>query len=109
MGCTTSGQCGSELGWNGMVNIRERLINVVISQQAKGADRLGPKGMQHGRRATHTPVVASTLPANRADLPHSGTEVEHGKSVALPSGKASRKTSRRCCRYRRREQAKASL
>ena len=67
-----------------MVNICERLINVVIIQQAKGADRLGPKGRQHGRWATHTPVVATTLPANRADLPHSGTEAEHGKPVALP-------------------------
>jgi len=53
-------------------------------QQAKGADRLGPQGMQHGRRATQTPVGAITLPANRADLPHAGTEAEHGKPVALP-------------------------
>ena len=75
-------QCGSELGWNGMVNVRERLINVVITQQAKGAERLGPKGMQHGRGATHTPVVASTLPANKADLPHSGTEVKRSPPQA---------------------------
>src|SRR2546430_13715501 len=72
-------QCGSELGWNGMVNIRERLINVVIIQQAKGAERLGPKGMQHGRWATHTPGVANTHPTNKGTLPHTVTEQDTGK------------------------------
>ena len=105
-------QCGSELGWNGMVNISERLINVVIIQQAKDADRLGPKGMQHGRWATHTPVVASTLPANKADLPHSGTEVKksppqaaglRGENLFKHRTVASRHSSPRryCGMYRR--------
>lgn len=34
-----------------------------------------------------TPVVTKMLPANRADLTHSGIKAEHGKPVGLPMGK----------------------
>jgi len=45
-------------GLSGKVNASELLINIVNSQQAKDADRLGPKGMwpdvlRHSRNAGH--------------------------------------------------------
>ena len=76
-----------ELGWNGMVNRSERLINVVIANKPKALRGLDQNGTQHGRGAKRTPVVTMTLPANRADLPHSGTQTEHGKPVGFPLGK----------------------
>jgi hypothetical protein len=36
-------QCGSELGWNGMVHIREHLINVVIVNKPKALTGLNQK------------------------------------------------------------------
>jgi hypothetical protein len=55
-------------------------------QQATGAERLAPTGMPQGRGAPRTPVVVTTLPAPRADLPHVGRQAERGKPVVLPLG-----------------------
>ncbi|WP_010304067.1 hypothetical protein [Candidatus Odyssella thessalonicensis] len=43
-------QGGKELGSNGTVNICELLINIVMQEQAKGADKLEPKGNVVGSR-----------------------------------------------------------
>ena len=39
---------GRELAWNGRVNEREPLINVVRTSKPNDADRLEPKGMWPG-------------------------------------------------------------
>ena len=52
---------------------------------------------------------SEALPAERADLPHSGTEAEHGKPVVLPTWRADRKASPWDGGYRRREQANVVL
>jgi hypothetical protein len=54
--------------------------------QEKGLRCLDQKGIQCGRPDTRTRVVVKMLPANRADLPRSGTEAEHGKLVVFPLG-----------------------
>ena len=41
-------------------------------EQAKGADRLEPKGEWSGIGAAESPVADDAPPANRRDLPHSG-------------------------------------
>ena len=52
-----------------MVSIRKLLINVVITQQAKEADRLEPKGTVAGSRGFEISSHGhSTLPANRENL-----------------------------------------
>jgi hypothetical protein len=77
-----------------MANQSEPLINVVRSQQAKGAERLEPKGawpvavFPH-----HCPQIERHRRTGGAYLIH-GTRAERGKPVSLPLGKASRKASR---------------
>ena len=65
-------------------NICEPLLNVVIIEQAKWADRLEPK-----RRAAWYglcelwAIVDKSPPANRRDPPRSEIHAEQGKPVAL--------------------------
>jgi hypothetical protein len=79
-------------------------------QQAKGADRLGPKGAWLGGGSSLLPPADVEPPADRRSLNHpGGTRVERGKPVSLPSGKASRKASPWGCGYGTLEEAKAIL
>ena len=102
-------QCGPELGWSGKVNTCERLINVVIDSKPKALTGLDQKGSSLGEEVVRLFSWPHALPAERADLPHSGTEAEHGKPVVLPTWKANRKVSLWDGGYRRREQANAVL
>src|SRR5262245_11105080 len=75
---------GRELGRDDMANQSEPLINVVRSQQAKGAVRLEPKGawpvavFPH-----HCPQMWCHRRTGGAYLIH-GTRAERGKPVSLP-------------------------
>jgi len=102
-------QCGPELGWSGQVNPGERLINVVIDSKPKALTGLDQKVRSLGEEVVRLFSWPHALPAERADLPHSGTEAEHGKPVVLPTWKANRKASLWDGGYRRREQANAVL
>src|SRR5215468_5392013 len=66
-------------------------------EQAKGADRLGPKGKWPGPGAANSPGADVEPPAYGRDLTHAVSATQRGKPVALPQGKASRKMSRWGC------------
>jgi hypothetical protein len=70
-----------------MVNKCELSVNRRHSQQAKDADRLGPKWCAIGTGTQAFPVVDKRSPADREDLTHSGRQAEHGKPVSLPLGR----------------------
>jgi len=70
-----------------MVNICELSANRRHPQQAKDADRLGPKRYAIGTGTQTFPVVDKRLPADREDLTHFGRQAEHGKPVSLPPGR----------------------
>jgi hypothetical protein len=67
-----------------MVNKCELLANRRHSQQAKDADRLGPKWRAIGTGTQAFPVVDKRSPADREGLTHFGRRAEHGKPVSLP-------------------------
>ena len=102
-------QCGPELGWSGQVNTDERLINVVIDSKPKALAGLDQKVCSLGEEVVRLFSWPHALPAERADLPHAGTEAEHGKPVVLPTWKANRQASLWDGGDRRREQANAVL
>jgi hypothetical protein len=70
-----------------MVNKYELSANRRHLQQAKDADRLGPKWCAIGTGTQAFLVVDKRLPADREDLTHSGRRAEHGKPVSLPLGR----------------------
>ncbi len=70
-----------------MVNKCELSDNRRHSQQAKDADRLEPKWCAIGTGTCAFPVVDKRSSAEREDLTHSDTQVEHGKPVSLPMGR----------------------
>lgn len=75
-----------------MANKSELLLNVVRKEQAKGADRLEPKGKMVGTGAESSPVADKTHHRRmKQSLTHSGINAERGKPVILPHGKADRK------------------
>ena len=92
-----------------MVNTGERPLNVVIDDKPKALRGLDQKVSSQAEEVIGLFSWLHALPAERADLPHSGTEAEHGKPVVLPMRKATRKARPRDGGYRRREQAKAVL
>lgn len=94
-----------------MVNGRESLINAVINDQPKRLSGWGQKGTWSGLGAPHSPSADGVPPAERRDLPHTGTDGERGKPAPLPTGaagQADREGRRRGCRYGRAAQAKAA-
>ena len=86
-------QRGPELGWSGRVNTCERLINVVIDGKPKALRGLDQKVSRQVEELVRLFSWPQVLSAERADLPHSGTEAEHGKPDALPRWKVDRKAS----------------
>ena len=58
-------KAAGRLGSDGMVNVCEPLIGVVIESRAKDADRPGPKGKEVGR-------VHRTAPSQTTDSRHRG-------------------------------------
>ena len=74
-----------------MVNTGERPINVVIDGKPKALRGLDQKVSSQAEELVRLFSWSEALPAERADLPHSGTEAEHGKPVVLPLRKATRK------------------
>ena len=74
-----------------MVNIGERPINVVIDGKPKALRGLDQKVSSQAEELVRLFSWSEALPAERADLPHSGTEAEHGKPVVLPPRTATRK------------------
>jgi len=67
----TSTNVTGRLGLSGMVNICELLINAVIIEQAKGAERLEPKGKGAGRRGVPSPFADDASPVDRQNLTRS--------------------------------------
>ena len=59
---------GWELGSNGMVNVSEPLINAVIAEQAKGIDRLEPKGKGARSWGVFYPCANNATPVKRRNL-----------------------------------------
>ena len=53
-----------------MVNISKLLINTVSAQQAKGADRLGPKGKGIGMEGWLFSIADVTSPGKEAEPTH---------------------------------------
>lgn len=76
-----------------MVNICERLINVVIDGKPKALRGLDQKVRSLGEELVGLFSWPPALPAERAALTPSGTAAEHGKPVVLPPWKADRKAS----------------
>ena len=70
-----------------MVNTCERLINVVIDGKPKALRGLDQKVSSRVEEVVRLFSWPDALPAERADLPHSGTEAEHGKPVVSPRGR----------------------
>ena len=87
----------SGAGWDDRANRREPLLNVVRSQQAKGAERLEPKGTWPvAMFLHHCPQMERHRRTGGAYLIQ-GTRAERGKPVSLPAGKVSRKASGEGC------------
>ena len=78
-----------------MVNSGEALLNVVTKAKRQDADTLGPKGMWSSPEVPNSSGAAVVPPAEKRDLTHTVTAAERGKPVVSPSGKATRKRSRR--------------
>jgi hypothetical protein len=78
---------------SGKVNTCERPVNVVIDGKPKALRGLDQKVRSSGEEVVRLFSWPYALPAERADLTHSGTEAEHGKPVVLPTRKADRKAS----------------
>lgn len=77
-----------------MANTSELLLNVVRKEQAKGADRLEPKGNRVGTGVESSPVADNKHPRRmKQSLTYLGMNVERGKPVFLPHGTANRKAS----------------
>ena len=72
-----------------MVNTCERLLNVVIDHKPKALRGLDQKVSSQAEEVVRLFSWPHALPAERADLPHLGIEAEHGKSVVVPTRKAS--------------------
>ena len=89
-----------------MVNRCESLINVVTNEQAKGADRLEPKGKWPGSRSFVIFCRRRCATGEEAGPnPFMGTQVKRGKPVVLPLGKraarqADRTAGKGCWRKR---------
>ncbi len=62
--------------------------------QAKGTDRLEPKGKQPGVGSGQWPTANHVLPVYRADLNHPVNAAEHGNVASLP-GLATGRTYRK--------------
>ena len=77
-----------------MANESELPINVVNANKPKMLRGLNQNGKRSGSEVTTSSDVDAAPPAKRQSLTYSGTHVERGKPVSLPSGKASRKMSR---------------
>ena len=78
-----------------MVNICKLLINVVITKQAKGADRLEPKGKWAGSETFCFSDADVAPPAERQHLTHLMVCRRNVVSPKLPlvTGKVNRKVS----------------
>ncbi len=80
------------------------------AEQAKGAERLGPKwAWSWDRRCVLSCREHQSSRRKGLDLTHSDIGTEHGKPISLPQGKATRKGSRWSCGYKNVEKAKAAL
>ena len=66
-----------------MVNTCELLINIVISKQAKDAERLEPKGKGIGVEIVNFSTVDVTPSVNRQNLTTHVTQTEQGKPQYL--------------------------
>ena len=92
--CDCKHQRGQELGSDGKANQSELLLNVVRKEQAKGADRLEPKGNMVGTEAESSSVADNQHHRRiKRSLTHPGMNVERGKPVILPFGTVNRKVS----------------
>ena len=56
-----------------------------MREQAKDADRLGPKGKWPSSGVPNSPDADDAPPAERRALTHSGTHTKRGKPVVLPT------------------------
>ena len=87
-------QRGRELAWNGTVNEREPLINVVRTNKPKTLTGLSQKARGQEYGIPSFPTVDSTITGGQAGPnPVTGTDTERGKPTRLPGGKATRKGS----------------
>src|SRR2546430_8491962 len=87
---------GARLG--GMTNRCEPTINLVNDEQAKGADKPGPKGMQSAVPLHIGSTRTESLPGKSWGLTHRVTQAEHGKPVSSPRQRqADRKEGRWGC------------
>src|SRR5262245_11023968 len=80
---------GRELGGCGTVKGCESLLNAVIDDHAKVLRGWSQKGTWSGLGAPNSPSADGGPPAKRRDLPHTGTHVERGQPVSLPSSRES--------------------
>ena len=97
---------GARLG--GMTNPGEPTINPVKAEQAKDADKPGPKGTQSVAPFHIGGTRTSRLPGESRGLPHRVIRAEHGKPVSPPrKGQADRKGGRRGCGHEISEKANA--
>ncbi len=93
-----------------MTNRGEPAINPVKAEQAKGADKPGPKGTQPVALLHIGGTRTQRLPGENWGLTHHVRQTEHGKPVSLPhSRQANRKGSRWRCGQEIPEKANAGL
>jgi hypothetical protein len=93
-----------------MTNQGEPTINPVNAEQAKDADKPGPKGTQSAAPFHIGSTRTRRLPGESWGLPHRVIRAEHGKPVSPPrKGQADREGGRRGCGHEISEKANAGL
>jgi hypothetical protein len=93
-----------------MTNRGEPTINPVKEEQAKGADKPGPKGMQPVAPFHIGSTRTQMLPGESWGLIHRVRQAEHGKPVFSPQTRqADRKEGRWKCGQKISEKANAGL
>jgi hypothetical protein len=108
LSCQHQGGRGARLG--GRTNRCEPAINLVKVEQAKGADKPGPKGTQSAASLHIGGTRTRRLPGKSWGLTHRVTPAEHGKPVPLPHARqANRKGGRWGCGQEISEKANAGL
>jgi hypothetical protein len=108
LSCQHQGGRGARLG--GMTNRCEPAINPVKVEQAKGADKPGPKGTQSAAPLHIGGTRTRRLPGESWGLTHRVTQAEHGKPVSPPRERqADRKGSHWGCGQETSEEANAGL
>src|SRR5712691_6985079 len=97
--CDSQHQRSRAPGTCGTVNLREALVNVVMSNKRKMLTRLGQNGTWSRPGVIRSPGADAAPPAKRRDLTHTATRTERGKPVVSPRdpsgsrGTANRKAS----------------